>query len=57
MAQDVDVSPVSSIGQTFSQIGHADLTKGDDTFTHGAMLIWLVVNGPGVASLLFVMLI
>jgi hypothetical protein len=25
----VDVSLVSSIGQTFSQIGHADLTKGE----------------------------
>jgi hypothetical protein len=45
----VDVSPVSNIGQTFSQIGHVDLTKGNDSFTHGALL---VVNGPGVVFLL-----
>jgi hypothetical protein len=35
--------------KTFSQIGHADLTKGNDSFTHGALL---VVNGPGVVFLL-----
>ena len=49
MAQDVDGSPVRSIGQTFSKIGHVDLNKGNDSFTHGALL---VVNGPGIVSLL-----
>jgi hypothetical protein len=45
----VDVSPVSSIGQTFSQIGHSVLTKGNDSFTHRALL---VVNGPDIVFLL-----
>jgi hypothetical protein len=88
----VDVSPViSSIGKTFSHIGHDDLTKGEwyihssghvdldsgewpsvihspilvllispmenDTFNHGAMVIFLVVNGRAEVFLLFVMLI
>ena len=40
-----------SIGKTLSQIGHArgyasaDMTKVNDSFTHGALL---VVNGPGM---------
>jgi hypothetical protein len=44
----VDGSLVSSIGQTFSQIGHVDLTRGNDSFTHRA---FLVVNGTGVVFL------
>jgi hypothetical protein len=44
-----------SIRKTLSQIGHArgyasvDMTKGNDSFTHGALL---VVNGLGVVLLL-----
>jgi hypothetical protein len=44
-----------SIEQTLSQIGHAqgyasvDMTKGNDSFTHRALL---VVNGPGIVLLL-----
>jgi hypothetical protein len=45
----VDVSLISKIGQTFSQIGHADLTKGNESFTHGD---FLVVNGLDVVFLL-----
>jgi hypothetical protein len=44
-----------SIGHTLSQIGHArgyvsvDMTKGNDSFTHGDLL---VVNGPCMVLLM-----
>jgi hypothetical protein len=41
----VDVSPVTNILKTFSQIGHVYLIKVNGSFTHEALL---VVNGPGI---------